>query len=83
MLREIPPVHQLEISRDGNIQTMAVQLVDRKAMEHEVWSKLNVEPGPVEPAPPGGWASWAVTRPRRQWSAYVALDKHAQRWCDD
>src|SRR6202044_3935738 len=56
MLREIPPGRKvsLEISRDGNIQTMAVQLVDRKEMEHEVWSKLNVEPGPVEPAPPGG-----------------------------
>jgi membrane-associated protease RseP (regulator of RpoE activity) len=56
MLREIPPGRKisLEISRDGNIQTMAVQLVDRKAMEHEVWSKLNVEPGPIEPSPPGG-----------------------------
>ncbi len=42
MLREIPPGRKisLEISRDGNIQTMAVQLVDRKAMEHDVWSKL-------------------------------------------
>lgn len=52
MLHEIPPGRKisLEISRDGNIQTMAVQLVDRKAMEHDVWNKLlNVEPGPVEP----------------------------------
>jgi membrane-associated protease RseP (regulator of RpoE activity) len=42
MLREIPagrPV-SLEISRDGNLQTVAVQLADRRAMEHEVWNKL-------------------------------------------
>jgi serine protease Do len=56
ILREIPPGRKvsLVISRDGNVQTMAVQLVDRKAMEHEVWAKLNVEPGPVEPTPPAG-----------------------------
>jgi len=57
MLHGLPPGSKisLEISRDGNIQTLAVQLVDRKAMEHEVWTKLlNVEPGPVEPAPPSG-----------------------------
>jgi membrane-associated protease RseP (regulator of RpoE activity) len=56
MLREIPPGRKvaLVISRDGNVQTMAVQLVDRKAMEREVWKTLNVEPGPIEPAPPGG-----------------------------
>ena len=41
MLREIPPGRKvsLEISRDGNIQTLAVQLVDRKAMEHDIWDK--------------------------------------------
>jgi len=57
MLREIPPGRKisLEISRDGDIQTLAVQLVDRKAMEHDVWYKLlNVEPGPVAPAAPTG-----------------------------
>jgi serine protease Do len=55
MLREIPPGRKisLEISRDGNIQTLGVQLVDRKEMEHDVWNKLGVEPGPVEPAPAG------------------------------
>ena len=30
----------LEISRDGNMQTLAVELADRRAMEHEVWNKL-------------------------------------------
>jgi serine protease Do len=57
MLREIPPGRKisLEVSRDGNIQTMAVQLVDRKVMEHDVWKNLlDVEPGPVEPSAPGG-----------------------------
>ncbi len=55
MLREIPPGRKisLEISRDGNIQTLAAQLVDRKEMEHDVWNKiLNVQPGPIAPAPP-------------------------------
>jgi membrane-associated protease RseP (regulator of RpoE activity) len=42
MLREIPAGRKvsLEISRDGNIQTLAVQLADRRAMEHDVWNKL-------------------------------------------
>jgi membrane-associated protease RseP (regulator of RpoE activity) len=42
MLREIPAGRKvsLEISRDGNIQTLAVALVDRKVMEHDVWNKL-------------------------------------------
>jgi serine protease Do len=42
MLREIPAGRKvsLEISRDGNVQTLAVQLVDRRVMEHDVWSKI-------------------------------------------
>ena len=42
MLRDIPPGRKisLEISRDGNIQTLAVQLVDRKAMEQSIWSRI-------------------------------------------
>jgi membrane-associated protease RseP (regulator of RpoE activity) len=42
MLREIPPGRKvsMEISRDGNMQTMAVALADRRAMEHDVWNKL-------------------------------------------
>jgi S1-C subfamily serine protease len=42
MLREIPAGHKvsLEISRDGNVQTLAVQLADRRVMEHDVWNKL-------------------------------------------
>ncbi len=55
MLRDIPPGNKisLEISRDGNIQTMAVQLVDRKAMEHDIWARLNMGvDGIAPPAPP-------------------------------
>ena len=42
MLREIPAGRKvsLEISHDGNIQTLAVQLVDRRVMEHDVWNKI-------------------------------------------
>ena len=42
MLREIPAGRKvsLEISRDGNIQTLAAQLADRRAMEHDVWNKI-------------------------------------------
>jgi predicted metalloprotease with PDZ domain len=42
MLREIPAGHKvsLEISRDGNVQTLAVELANRKAMEHEVWTRI-------------------------------------------
>jgi len=42
MLREIPPGRKvsLEFSRDGNVQTTSVQLVDHRVMEHDVWNKL-------------------------------------------
>ncbi|MGA9669673.1 MAG: PDZ domain-containing protein [Terracidiphilus sp.] len=42
MLHEIPAGRKvsLEISRDGNIQTLAVQLADRRVMEHEIWSRI-------------------------------------------
>jgi serine protease Do len=54
MLREIPPGRKisLEISRDGNIQTLAVQLVDRKAMEQSIWSRIGMDTDGVAPAPP-------------------------------
>jgi serine protease Do len=42
MLKEIPPGRKVSIqySRDGNLQTVSVELVDRKLMEHEVWNKI-------------------------------------------
>ncbi len=55
MLREIPAGRKisLEISRDGNIQTLAVQLVDRKAMERSIWSKIGTEADSIVPVMPG------------------------------
>ncbi len=54
MLREIPPGRKisLEISRDGNIQTLAVQLVDRKAMEHDIWTRLDIDVDGIAPVAP-------------------------------
>jgi membrane-associated protease RseP (regulator of RpoE activity) len=42
MLKEIPPGHKvsIEISRDGNVQTMAVELVDHRVLGHEIWNKI-------------------------------------------
>ena len=42
MLREIPAGRKvsLEFSRDGNVQTTSVQLVDHKVLGHDVWNKL-------------------------------------------
>jgi serine protease Do len=42
MLREIPPGRKvsLEFSRDGNVQTVAVELVDHRVLGHDVWNKI-------------------------------------------
>ncbi len=55
MLREIPAgrMVSLEISRDGNIQTLAVQLADRRLMERDVWNKIG-NSGDVFTQPPPG-----------------------------
>lgn len=54
LLREIPPGRNvsLEISRDGNIQTLAVQLADRKALDHDVWGRIGNDVGSVTPVAP-------------------------------
>jgi predicted metalloprotease with PDZ domain len=43
MLRDVPAGRSvsLVISRDGAVQTIAVQLADRKKMEHDVWNRLD------------------------------------------
>ena len=43
MMRDIPAGQKvtLLISRDGSQQTIAVQLADRKKMEHDVWNKID------------------------------------------
>ncbi len=42
MLKEIPSGRKvsIEISRDGNIETMAVELADRKVLGHDVWNQI-------------------------------------------
>jgi membrane-associated protease RseP (regulator of RpoE activity) len=52
MLREIPAGRKvsLEFSRDGNLQTTSVQLVDRRVMEHDVWNKLDHGGDSITPA---------------------------------
>ena len=42
MLKEIPSGRKvsIEISRDGNIQTLAVELADRQVLGHDVWNKI-------------------------------------------
>jgi S1-C subfamily serine protease len=54
MLREIPPGRNvsIEISRDGNIQTIAVPLGDRRAIERNAWNNIGKD-GDVF-ATPGG-----------------------------
>ncbi len=57
MLREIPAGRKvsLEISRDGNVQTLAVELADRKVMEHDVWNKIGAGGDLFAPGPGMGF----------------------------
>jgi len=43
ILREVPAGRSvaLTISRDGAVQTITVELADRKKMEHDVWNRLD------------------------------------------
>jgi len=45
ILREVPAGRKIsmEISRDGNIQTLAIELADRRVMEHEVWTRISAD----------------------------------------
>jgi serine protease Do len=55
-LRQLPPGRKvsLEISRDGNIQTLAVQLADRKTVDHDVWNKIDSGDDDSGPTPAMG-----------------------------
>ncbi|MGH9605955.1 MAG: PDZ domain-containing protein [Terracidiphilus sp.] len=54
MLHEAQPGHKvsIEISRDGNIQTLAVKLTDRRVLDHEVWMRIG-DGGDVFPSAAG------------------------------
>ena len=56
ILRQIPPGRKisLEISRDGSVQTMEVQLADRRAMEKSIWSKIGADVESIVPSRLGG-----------------------------
>jgi C-terminal processing protease CtpA/Prc len=56
MLKEIPAGRKvsIEISRDGNIQTMAVELADRKVLGHDVWNKIDSGGDVFQPVPSMG-----------------------------
>ena len=43
MLKEIPAGRKvsIEISREGNIQTLAVELADRQVLGHDIWNKID------------------------------------------
>ncbi len=53
ILRQIPAgrTAALQLIRDGNPETISVQLVDRKKMEHDVWNKLDSGTTDATPAP--------------------------------
>lgn len=53
MLKEIPAGKKvtLVVARDGAEQSITIQLVDRKAMEQDVWNKMN---SGTFPPPPSG-----------------------------
>jgi PDZ domain-containing secreted protein len=53
MLREIPAGRKvsLEISREGNVQTLAVELANRKVMEHDVWDRIGTGGDLFAPGP--------------------------------
>jgi hypothetical protein len=53
MLKEIPAGRKvsMEISRDGNIQTIAIELADRAAMERDIWGKIDHDGDLISPAP--------------------------------
>ncbi len=56
MLKEIPPGRKvsLEFSRDGNVQTTSVELVDHRQMAHDVWNKLGTHSDTSSQAPGNG-----------------------------
>lgn len=60
MLREIPPGGKviLVISRDGSQQTLAITLVDRKAMEQDLRNRIAAQSD--NPPPPPGHSSFSI-----------------------
>jgi len=53
LLRETPSGRKVSllVSRDGNTQTLAVELADRKAIEHEAWDHIDKSSDRTYPGP--------------------------------
>lgn len=53
ILKEIPAGRKvsIEILRDGNIQTLAVELADRQVLGHDVWNKIGSSSNSAGPPP--------------------------------
>lgn len=53
VLKEIPAGRKvsIEIVRDGNIQTLAVELADRQVLGHDVWNQIGTGGSSSSPAP--------------------------------
>jgi C-terminal processing protease CtpA/Prc len=65
MLKEIPAGRKvsIEISRDGNIQTMAVELADRQVLGHDVWNQIGDSPDSMQTVPSMGILSGSGDAP--------------------
>ncbi len=65
MLKEIPSGRKvsIEISRDGNIQTLAVELADRQVLGHDVWNKIGKGADLFTPPPSMGMLSGSGDAP--------------------
>jgi predicted metalloprotease with PDZ domain len=64
-LKEIPPGRKvsIEISRDGNIQTLAVELADRQVLGHDVWNQIGNGGSVTAPPPSMGIVSGGGNAP--------------------
>src|SRR5665213_679992 len=65
ILKEIPSGRKvsIEISRDGNIQTLAVELADRQVLGYDVWNRIGNGGDVFSPAPSMGMLSGSGDAP--------------------
>jgi serine protease Do len=65
LLKEMPSGRKIsiEISRDGNIQTLAVELADRQVLGHDVWNRIGSGGDVFAPPPSMGMLSGSGDAP--------------------
>ena len=78
LLKDIPPGRKvsIEISRDGNLQTMAVELADRQVLGHDVWNKID-SGGDVFVQPPSMGILSSAAMCLRRAVAFICLSSAA------